>query len=473
MITKVASQQAERIQQVFEAQKANQYEVARSTARQRIAKLDKLYKTVFKYQKEIQTALYNDFKKPASEVDLIEIYVVASEIRHAKHHLRKWMKPRRVKTPLAFLGSSSKVIHEPKGVCLIISPWNYPLNLTFGPLVSAIAAGNTVMIKPSEYTPHISALMKKMVEEVFEENEVAVFEGAVDTSTELLSLPFNHIFFTGSPAVGKIVMAAAAKNLSSVTLELGGKCPTIIDETANLKAAVGTIAWGKFANTGQTCIAPDYVYVHESKLDQFTKLFKAKIKEYYGENPEDSESYPRVVNEKQYNRVKEMLQESVQMGAEVILGGKSNAEDNMIEPTVVVNVPKESPLMKEEIFGPLLPILTYKNLDEVIDYVRAGEKPLALYMYTNNARNAKKVMAETRAGTAAINNAAVHFFNNNLPFGGSNNSGIGKGHGHAGFLAFSNEKALYQQHIPGALTLLMPPYNELKSKLIQLTIRYF
>ncbi len=465
--------QVDRIQRIFEAQKRHQYEVARSTARERVAKLNRLHDALFSYQEEIRHALYQDFRKPAAEVDLTEIYAVASEIRHARRHLKKWMKPKRVKTPIAFLGSSSCILYEPKGVCLIIAPWNYPLNLTLGPLVSAIAAGNTVMVKPSEYTPHTSALMKKMVEEIFEENEVAVFEGAVQTAQELLALPFNHIFFTGSPMVGKIVMEAAAKNLSSITLELGGKCPTIIDESANLKTAVNSIAWGKYANTGQTCIAPDYIYIHESKHEEFISLMQKKLESFYGLAPETSDSYPRMVNEKHFSRVKSLLEESVKLGAEVVVGGSTEAAEKMIQPTMVKDVPLDSPLMEEEIFGPVLPIITFKEVEEVIDFVRKGEKPLALYIYTNRADRAKKVMAETRAGTGCINNSVVHFLNNNLPFGGSNNSGIGKGHGYYGFLAFSNEKGVYQQHLPSAINLLLPPYTDTKLKLIQWVIRYF
>ena len=257
------------INRIFELQKKNQFGIANSSASQRYAKLEKLHKAVLKYRNEIKDALYNDFRKHPSEVDLTEIYPVTSELKHTKSHLNKWMRKHKVSTPISMLGSSSYIKYEPKGVVLIIAPWNFPLNLTFGPLVSAIAAGNAVMVKPSENTPHISALMKKIIEEIYEENEVAVLEGGVATSQALLALPFNHTFFTGAPHIGKIVMEAASKHLTSVTLELGGKSPTIVDETANIDMAARRVAWGKFINNGQICIAPDYLFVHESKKEAF------------------------------------------------------------------------------------------------------------------------------------------------------------------------------------------------------------
>ncbi|MEM8891218.1 MAG: aldehyde dehydrogenase family protein, partial [Bacteroidota bacterium] len=309
-----------RIAEVFAAQQANKMAVANTTAKERIAKLKRLMNTTLKYKQEIRDAMYKDFRKPPSEVDLTEIYVVTSEVKHAVSHLRKWMRPQRVATPISLMGSSSRIKYEPKGVCLIISPWNYPMQLAFGPLISAIAAGNTVIIKPSEHTPHTSVIMRTIIEECFEENEVAIFEGAVETSTELLSLPFNHIFFTGAPEIGKIVMAAAAKHLSSVTLELGGKSPTIVDETANLKAAATRIAWGKFSNNGQICIAPDYLFVHESKKDKFIELLTAKLNEFYEGDAQTSDSYCRIVNNNHFKRIKSYVDDSVSKGANLIHG---------------------------------------------------------------------------------------------------------------------------------------------------------
>ncbi len=461
------------INRFFEAQLINQYNVAESSAKERIRKLQKLHDTVLKYNKEIREALYKDYKRPAAEVDLIEIFPVTSGIKHIKRHLRRWMAPQRVATPISLIGSTSWIRYEPKGICLIMAPWNLPIHLALAPLSSAIAAGNTAIIKPSEITPNSSAVLRMIVEEIFNENEVAVIEGDVETATTLLELPFNHIFFTGSPEVGKIVMAAAAKNLASVTLELGGKSPTIVDETADIKTASAQIARTKFSNNGQLCVAPDYILVHENRLDEFVKATKLKINEFYGENAAESESYMRIINARNFQRVKSYIDDAVKEGAKVVHGSKSDSNDNYIEPTLVTDLPMHSPIMHNEIFGPVLPIISYNNLQEVIDLIRSKEKPLGLYIYSKNKQNINRIMQSTRAGGTCINNNALQFFHHNLPFGGSNNSGIGKTHGKFGFVAFSNERSVYKQVWPSALGLLMPPYNNSKQKLIDLTVKWF
>jgi aldehyde dehydrogenase (NAD+) len=465
--------QAADIQRVFKLQQKNQQALADTTARQRIAKLKKLHKAVLKYRQDIKDALKKDFNKHPSEVDLTEIYVVTSEIKHNIRYLRRWMAPKRVATPMAFLGSSSHIQYEPKGVVLIIAPWNFPVNLTFGPLVSAIAAGNAVILKPSEHTPHASAIMKKIVEEIFEENEVALFEGDVQTSKELLALPFNHIFFTGAPSIGKIVMKAAAEHLASVTLELGGKSPTIVDETANLDKAANRIAWAKYVNNGQICIAPDYVFVHESKKDQFVDLVRKNVQSFYGEDIKASDDYARMVNNRHFERVNSYVEDAKAKGGKVEMGGETDGQENYIAPTMMTNVDMDSELMKNEIFGPVLPVYSFKDLQEPIDLINSREKPLALYIYSKSKKNVNRVMNNTRAGGACINHSALHFYNNNLPFGGSNNSGIGKAHGWFGFEAFSNAKGVYRQILPPALEILVPPYNDFKQKIIDLTIKWF
>jgi aldehyde dehydrogenase (NAD+) len=341
------------------------------------------------------------------------------------------------------------------------------------PLVSAIAAGNTAIIKPSEFTPHSVVVMKKIIEEVFEKNEVALIEGGVDVATKLLSLPFNHIFFTGSPEVGKIVMSAAAKNLASVTLELGGKSPSIIDETADLKTIVPRLVWGKFANAGQICLAPDYVLVHESKKEELIAGLKKSITAYYGTDASASPDMARMINAANYKRVRSYIDEAVLEGANVVYGGRSIEEEKYIEPTIITDLDPNTNLMQKEIFGPVLPIIAYKDLNEAIALIRSKEKPLALYIYSRNKKNIKKILSETRAGGTCINHNDIHFFNPHLPFGGSNNSGIGKAHGWFGFSAFSNERGVYKQIIPGAIDLLKPPYNNFKQRLIDLTIKWF
>jgi len=459
---------------VFNLQKANQFAVANQPISERRRKLKALKKAVeVTFRSAIQEALAKDMGKPKAEVDLTEIYPVTSEIKHALSHLNSWTRKQRVATPIAFMGASSSIQYEPKGVCLIISPWNFPVNLTIAPLVSAIAAGNTVIIKPSEMTPHISKVMKELIASVFEENEVTLVEGAIQTSTDLLSLPFNHIFFTGAPSIGKIVMSAAAKHLTSVTLELGGKSPTIIDETASIKTAAKRIAWGKFVNAGQVCIAPDYIYVHESKQEELVAEFKKVIQVFYGESANNTSNYTQIVNASHKDRVGEMINEAKAEGAMVACGGTIDGNSNFIEPTILTNVSMGSKVMENEIFGPVLPIISYKNISEVIDTINSKEKPLALYVYSKKAKNVNHILKNTRAGGSCVNNNAVHFFNNNLPFGGSNNSGIGKSHGVFGFQEFSNARGVLKQHIPGALEMLMPPYTNFKETLINLTIKWF
>ncbi|MGB5809449.1 MAG: aldehyde dehydrogenase family protein [Polyangiales bacterium] len=462
------------IERIFKLQQAHQFTVAKSSARERKEKLKRLQAAVMARRQEIHQALHADFQKHPAEVDLTEIYVVTTEIKHAIGHLSGWMKPRRVKTPFALLGTKSHIHYEPKGVCLLISPWNYPVNLTLGPLIAAIAAGNCVMIKPSENTPHTSSVMKSIVDDVFDENEVALVEGAIATSTALLKLPFNHIFFTGAPSIGKVVMEAASKHLASVTLELGGKSPTIVDETANIDAAARRIAWGKFTNNGQTCIAPDYLYVHESKKDEFLAKFSEHIRAYYGDDAQKSTSYARIVNNRHFQRINGYLEEAKKSGATFSYGGKTDGSEDYIEPTVVTDIALDSSLMTHEIFGPVLPVLTFKSLDEPIAVINSKEKPLALYIFSKNQKNIDRIMMNTRAGGTVINHNAIHFFNSNLPFGGSNNSGIGKGHGFFGFESFSNPRGVLKMASPFlALRLMTAPFTKFKQTLIDLSIKYF
>lgn len=462
-----------KIKEIFEAQKGNQYVIGNSNASERRAKLSKLHKTILHYRNDIKKALYDDFRKHPSEVDMTDIYPVISEIKHAKSHLAAWMKNQAVHTPLALLGSSSYIKYEPKGVVLIISPWNFPFNLTFVPFVSAIAAGNCVIIKPSEMTPHIATVMHKIVSEIFEPNEVALIEGGIETSTELLKLPFNHIFFTGAPSIGKVVMEAAAKNLTSVTLELGGKSPTIVDESADLELAAKRIALAKWANNGQICIAPDFVYVHESQSDKFLSLTQKYIQQFYGIDAATEPSYNRIVNRRHFDRIKSYIDDAVTKGANIITGGQLKETENFIAPTIMTNVDKKSSLMTNEIFGPVLPVYTYSKLEDVVEEIRSGEKPLALYIFSKSNKNTNYILNNTRAGGGCINHCGVHYYNTNLPFGGSNNSGIGKSHGFEGFKSFSNGRGILKQHIPNAIELLVPPFNSFKQKIIDLTIKYF
>lgn len=459
---------------LFQKQQQQQYIVGNASVKERIGKLNKLKKAVeVTYRSQIHEALKKDLNKSITETDLTEIYPVTSEIKFIKRHLWHWAKKQSVPTPVSLFGASSYTKYEPKGVCLIISPWNFPLNLTFGPLVSAIAAGNTVILKPSEMTPNTSALMKIIVEDLFEDNEIALVEGEVETAQFLLQLPFNHIFFTGSPAVGKIVMKAASAHLSSVTLELGGKSPAIIDHTANLKSTANRLIWGKLVNCGQTCIAPDYVMLQENLLPEFTELCDKAIESYYSKNAENSNSYGRIVNENHFNRLKNLIDEAISEGANVVYGGKSNNADNYIQPTILTKCSSKMRIMQEEIFGPVLPIITYKNPTEILSQINANPKPLALYVFSKSKSFVDNIAKNTRAGSTVINNNLVQFNNHHLPFGGSNNSGIGKSHGLHGFKEFSNERAFMKQHFKGISEYVTPPYTSLKQKIAALTVKWF
>ncbi len=464
------------IEKIFHSQQKNKSTVGSSTVRERIEKLKKLHAALLQFQADLEASMYADFKKHPTEVVLTEIFAVQTELKHVIKHLKSWMRPQKVATPITLLGTSSAIYAQPKGVVLIISPWNFPINLTLCPLVSAVAAGNCVMIKPSEITPHTSAILKKMIESVFEPSEVAVLEGNQDVAAQLLDLPFNHIFFTGSPAIGKIVMQAAAKNLTSVTLELGGKSPVVVDETADLEEAAGKIVMGKYLNSGQICISPDYLFVHESRKDDLIKAISQKIESFYGLKDQqiNNPDYARIVNNRHFERVKTMLDDAVLQGASIAYGGKSDSNQNYISPTLLTGVHSDMRVLKEEIFGPLLPILSYQKLENVIEIINNGEKPLALYIFSKNSKNQEKIIAETRSGGICINDCLLHFLNNNLPFGGDNNSGIGKSHGKFGFDSFSNAKAVLQQHTRfSAMKLLLPPYTPRVQKLTNLLLKWF
>ncbi len=425
----------------------------------------------------ISNAVYQDFKKPQTESDISELYPVLTEIRHTLAHLEEWAKPQKIDAPITYLGTRAEVRYEPKGVCLIIAPWNFPFNLCFGPLVSCLAAGNTAVIKPSELTPHTSKLIAELVAAFFDEDLVTVIEGNQEASSQLLSLPFDHIFFTGSPSVGKIVMRAAAENLSSVTLELGGKSPAIIDESADLQDAAKRIAFGKFLNNGQTCIAPDYVLVHEKVQSKFIDELRLVTIKMFGEHgtiKESSPNYARIVNRKHFDRLNRILKDAVEKGAKIEMSGPVNAETHFIHPVVLTLVDPHALAMQDEIFGPILPVVPFRTVDQITDIINNRPKPLALYVFSNRKSFQEKMLTETSAGSVGINDCVLQFSHPNLPFGGVNNSGIGKSHGRHGFLAFSNEKPVLKQKRGFSIAYLMhPPYSKLRMKLLNLMLRWF
>jgi aldehyde dehydrogenase (NAD+) len=451
-----------------------QAKVRHTSAGERIEKLKRIKSWIAEHRQEIRDAINSDFKKPSAEVDLTDIKPVVSEINDAVSHLRKWMRPKRVRAPLFLFGTRSKIMQEPKGVVLILAPWNFPFMLTIGPLVSAIAAGNCVIVKPSEVTPFTEKLIGRMIPEIFEPQEITVCPGDYRVAEELLKLPFDHIFFTGNPEVGKKVMKAAAENLSSVTLELGGKNPAIVDETADLKDTAEKLIWGKFMNCGQSCMAPNYVMVKKEIHSQLiAELKKAFEKLYPGTDTEKNPDFARLVDPRHFQRVRRLVTETVNAGAELVLGGNFNEDDNYIAPTILNNVPLDAAVMREEIFGPVMPILRYENLDDVIEIINRDAKPLTLYIFSASRSNIKKVIAHTSSGGTCINDTTIPFAHPYLPFGGVNYSGFGKAHGHAGFLDFSNERPiLKQKRGMTTLKLTYPPYTRRVKQIIQLVIKY-
>lgn len=464
------------VEQLFQAQKQHHAQVKRTTARERIEKLKRLRAAIVAREGAICDAVHADFRKSPTESELTEIYPSLVELKDAIKSLRAWMKPERVSTPMALLGTRSWIHYEPKGVVLIIGPWNYPFQLVIAPLVAAVAAGNCVVCKPSELTPHTSALLVELIREVFPPEEVTVVEGGPEETQRLLALPFDHFFFTGSTRVGKIVAEAAAKHLASTTLELGGKSPAVIDDSADLARAADRLVWGKFVNAGQTCIAPDYVLVSEQRQAALVDELRRSIAQMYGASDDArraSPDYARVINARNFERLHKLLDDTVAQGARVELGGATDAGERFIAPTVLTGVRPDAPVMGEEIFGPILPILTYKELAEVPPFITARDKPLALYVFAQDQRAIDAVVSQTTAGGTCINNTVIHFANPNLPFGGIGPSGLGSYHGVFGFRAFSHARAVLRQGRPDMLKAGYPPYGPKTTKLLRLMKKLF
>lgn len=449
------------IKSVFALQQQHKFGLRKTDAKTRIGKLRQLKQALENAEEEIFAALKSDLRKNRFETAVTELFFTYAEIDHAIKKLRSWMKPKSAGRTMSNLFASNKIYYEPKGVCLIIAPWNYPLQLIMSPLISAIAAGNFVILKPSELSAATAGIISKLISNTFDPKEIACFEGDAEVSTALLKLPFDHIFFTGSTAIGKVVMEAAAKNLSSVTLELGGKSPAIVDETCDLKKAAEKIAWGKLVNAGQTCIAPDYVLINENRVADFEMYYKAAVqKMFFNEAKINKNDYAKIINTKQFLRLNKLIEQALGDGAVLAFGGKSDEQDLTITPTLLTSVAEGSAIMQEEIFGPILPVITYKNLQEAIDFVNRKEKPLALYIFSDNKQNQNKIITETSAGGTCVNDVLVHIGNPNLPFGGVNNSGIGSCHGVFGFKTFSHERAVVFQSKLGLTKMIYPPYEK-------------
>lgn len=398
--------------------------------------LERLYEAVKSNTKNISDALKKDLNKSFEEAYLTEIGIVLSEIREHLSHLKKWSKPKHVSTPLFLLPSTSKIVYEPLGNSLIIAPWNYPFQLLFNPLVGAISSGCTAILKPSPYTPEVAKVMDNIIKETFNPEYITVVQGGRDINKLLLEKRYDIIFFTGSPVLGKVVMEAASKYLTPVVLELGGKSPVIVDRDANLKIAARRIVWGKLINAGQTCIAPDYLFVQKNLKNSLVEQMKLEIERMYGKNPKESEYYPRIVNSKAVERLKLLID-----SGKILFGGEIVESERYIAPTILDEVNESSAVMKEEIFGPILPIMTFDKIDEALEYVYKNEKPLALY-YFGSKSGASEVISKSTSGGGCINDTLMHVTNDKLPFGGVGNSGMGRYHGYKSFLAFTNERGL-------------------------------
>ncbi|WLR52831.1 aldehyde dehydrogenase [Bacillus tianshenii] len=428
------------VKTLIDKQRTYFYEGHTNSAAWRIKQLKKLRKNIKKFEKKIIDALWMDLHKSEMEAYTTEIGILYEEIKFIEDHLKDWVKPEKVKTPLTHFGSKSEIHFEPYGVVGIIAPWNYPFQLAIAPLIGAIAAGNCAIVKPSELTPHVSTVIASLLRETYSEDFVAVIEGGVSTSQALLSEKLDYVFFTGSVAVGKIVMEACAKNLTPVTLELGGKSPVIVDKDAKIDLAAKRIAWGKFLNAGQTCIAPDYLYVHEKVKDKLLASIKKYIVEFYGENPLKSEKYGHIVNEKHFKRLVGYLNDGT-----ISYGGTYEMESLAIAPTILEHTALDAPVMKDEIFGPILPVFPFEKIEDVIEGVRSREKPLALYLFTESKKQQDKIVEKLSFGGGAMNDTIFHIATPYLPFGGVGESGMGSYHGKYSFETFSHRKSVLTQ----------------------------
>ncbi len=429
----------------FETGKTQSYEF-------RLAQLKALKQAVLDHQTEILAALKADLSKPELEAYLTEIWVI-KEINEAIKQLRSWMKPKSVPVPLEQFPAKARICPEPLGVVLIIGPWNYPFQLMISPLIGAIAAGNCALLKPSEIAPHTSRIVASLISKTFDPGYISVVEGGVEVSQAVLAEKFDHIFFTGGTAIGKIVMAAAAQHLTPVTLELGGKSPCIVDTEIQVEYAAKRIVWGKFINAGQTCIAPDYMLVDRRIKPALLEAMKTAVQEFYGEDPAQSPDYARIVSDRHFNRLIQFLHEG-----QVFVGGTHNAADRYIAPTILDQVPLNAAVMQEEIFGPILPIIEYEQIAEAIALIKSKSKPLALYIFSRDPQFQDRILQQTSSGGVCINDTIMHIATSSLPFGGVGESGIGSYHGKASFDTFSHYRSIMVKNFWFDVKLRYAPY---------------
>ena len=463
----------EHLQHAFDLQRQN---LIVPTADQRRAWLNKLWATIDSHQEALVDALHKDLGKPREEVLLHEVFPVKNEIRFARKHLRGWMSPQRTPTPLTMVGTRSCIQHQPKGQVLVIAPWNFPMMLTLRPVVCALAAGNSVMVKPSEHAPHTADWIFKIVSEALPAQVATVILGGADESAFLTSLPFQHIYFTGGTDIGRKVMHAAADSLASVTLELGGKSPAIVDSTVHVIDAAKRLAWGKFLNSGQVCISPDYLLVEDAIADDLVREFLAQTQSMYGASSESQltcNQRSRIVNDHHFNRVVGLVEDALAKGARVVAGGTWDAETRRIAPTVLEDVTLDMAIMQEEIFGPVLPVIRWTSEKDLKCILDANPHPLAMYFFSKNQVTVTRWMRQFPSGTAAVNEVILQVAQPELPFGGIQASGIGRTGGYAGFQAFSNPRSVVSQRSRfNILPLTFPPFTSFTSKLIAAVLRW-
>jgi aldehyde dehydrogenase (NAD+) len=431
----------------------------------RIAQLRQLRLMLVEQEDRLIDALVADLGKPRIEAYMTEIAFTINEIDHTIKHLDSWTKPEKVKVPITFKPATAKIYPQPLGTVCIIAPWNYPIQLLLAPLVAALSAGNTAVLKPSEVAPASAELIAELIPEYLSSRAVAIVTGAVEETTALLEERFDHIFYTGNGTVARIVMAAAAKNLTPVTLELGGKSPAIVAADANVKVTARRIAWAKFVNAGQTCVAPDYVLVEDGVEEELLAALREAITEFFGDDPQASPDFTRIVNDRHYDRLTGLLDGG---GYETtVAGGTGDRADRYIAPTVLAGVKPDAPVMNEEIFGPILPVLNVGNIDEAIGFVNDREKPLALYAFSTSDEVLSRVVDRTSAGGVTLNHALLHLAVPDLPFGGVGESGMGSYHGKVGFDVFSHRKPVLNKPLRPDPSIMYPPYTKMKQKLIR------
>jgi aldehyde dehydrogenase (NAD+) len=465
----VTTAEQKSIQEIYLSQKAFFKTGVTKEVSWRIKQLKKIGKIIEENEAAILDALYQDLRKNKYESLSLEIGPVYAELKHLLSHIKDWVEPETVGTALFHIPGNSTIYKEPFGNVLLISPWNYPFLLTLSPLLGAISAGNCIVVKPSENSPNTSKLLVNLINKNFDPGFVYCMEGGVELTQELLAKRWDYIFFTGGTEIGRIIYQAAAKHLTPVTLELGGKSPCIIDETADIKLAAKRVAWGKWINAGQTCIAPDYVYVHKSVQEKFIDQLKRSVADMYSNAPLQSKDYCKIINQRQYDRLKGYLTQ-----VEILYGGKYDDTEQKIEPTILYNPPKDSSVMTEEIFGPILPIYTYENIDDVIAFINEREKPLAAYIFSKSSKTREKFLNETSSGGVCLNDTVLHISSNEMPFGGVGESGIGGYHGKSSFDTFTHHKSVLHRY-PHYLDpyLRYAPYSPKKFGLMRFFLRKF